>query len=292
MIRIQPGLTYLTRADWGARTDIPRLGHPVNRLDRTEAIMHHTVIIDNDATPNRWETLAEVKAKMVQLQTIRPDLGLDVPYNDVAFHMEDGTLIICEGRGFDRTGAHTHAHNTRGSATAGQGNFHLGQTVNPYAGHWSRWWGYQKYDMGMENLGTVRPTSGPNAGAIAFGHRDLIATGCPGDNLYAIIPQLTFQAAPKPIEEDDMKLITIKTHSSDTQWVTDGMTRWPLTSQAILDEFAGLELLEDQPHTIITDALMNAIPKSHGPASGGSGLSFEKTVEAGQEAARRGTGTG
>ncbi|KKK59623.1 hypothetical protein LCGC14_3032550, partial [marine sediment metagenome] len=63
MIEIQSGLIYLTREDWGARTDIPRLGHPVNRLDRTEAIMHHTVIIDDDATPNRWETMAEVKAK-------------------------------------------------------------------------------------------------------------------------------------------------------------------------------------------------------------------------------------
>ncbi len=197
MVEIQPGLIFLTRADWGARTDIPRLGFPVNRLDRTEAIIHHTVVIDSDATPNRWETLAEVKAKMLQLQTIRPDLGLDVPYNDVAFHMEDGTLIICEGRGFDRTGAHTHAHNTSGMATAGQGNFQTGQTVEAYADHWSRWWGYQRYEMGMENLGSVRPTSGPNAFAIAFGHWDFIATGCPGDNLYAIIPQLTFK-------EDDM----------------------------------------------------------------------------------------
>ena len=191
-LTIQPGLIYLTRKDWGARTDIPRLGYSVNRLDRTEAWMHHTVIIDNDATPNRWETMAEVKAKMVQLQTIRPELGLDVPYNFVAFHMADGSLIICEGRGFDRTGAHTHGHNTGGVATAGEGNFQIGQTVAPYADHWSRWWGYQKFDMGMENLGSVHPVRG-----IAFGHRDIIATACPGDKLYAIIPQLTFK-------EDDM----------------------------------------------------------------------------------------
>ena len=185
---IQPGLVLYSREEWGARTDIPRLGYSVNRLDRTEAIMHHTVIIDNDATPNRWETMAEVKAKMVQLQTIRPELGLDVPYNFVAFHMADGTLIICEGRGLNRTGAHTHGHNTEGIATAGEGNFMIGQTVNPYIDHWSRWWGYQKYDMGMENLGSKHPTRG-----IAYGHKDFIATGCPGDNLYVIIPQLTFK---------------------------------------------------------------------------------------------------
>ena len=290
MIEIQPGLTYLTREDWGVRTDIPRLGHSVNRLDRTEAIMHHTVIIDNDATPNRWETLAEVKAKMVQLQTIRPDLGRDVPYNFVAFHMEDGSLIICEGRGFDRTGAHTHGHNTRGMATAGQGNFQLGQAVDPYADHWSRWWGYQKYDMGMENLGSSRPTEGPNAGAIAFGHRDLIATGCPGDNLYAIIPQLTFQEA--PIEEDDVKHIIIKTHSSPTQWVTDGMTKWPFTNEPVKQEFETLGLSEPG-QVIVSDALMAAIPTI--PASGGggdSGLNREETIAAHQEAARRGTGGG
>ncbi len=290
MIEIQPGLTYLTREDWGVRTDIPRLGHSVNRLDRTEAIMHHTVIVDNDATPNRWETLAEVKAKMVQLQTIRPDLGLDVPYNFVAFHMEDGSLIICEGRGFDRTGAHTHGHNTRGMATAGQGNFQLGQAVDPYADHWSRWWGYQKYDMGMENLGSSRPTEGPNAGAIAFGHRDLIATGCPGDNLYAIIPQLTFQEA--PIEEDDVKHIIIKTHSSPTQWVTDGMTKWPFTNEPVKQEFETLGLSEPG-QVIVSDALMAAIPTI--PASGGggdSGLNREETIAAHQEAARRGTGGG
>ena len=202
MIEIQPGLTYLTRKDWGARTDSPRLGHPVNRLNRTEAIMHHTVIVDDDATPNRWETLVEVKTGMQRLQTVRPDLGLDVPYNFVAFHMEDESLIICEGRGFDRTGAHTRSHNTRGIATAGQGNFNLGQGLNPYVDHWSRWWGYQKYDMGMKNLGSIHPARG-----IAFGHRDLSQTSCPGDNLYAIIPQLTFK---ENDEEDDMKLLFYK----------------------------------------------------------------------------------
>ncbi|KKK81447.1 hypothetical protein LCGC14_2813350, partial [marine sediment metagenome] len=219
MTEIQPGLIYLTRADWGARTDIPRLGHPVNRLGRTEAIMHHTVIIDNDATPNRWETLAEVKAKMVQLQTIRPDLGLDVPYNDVAFHMEDGSLVICEGRGFDRTGAHTHAHNTRGTATAGQGNFNLGQGLNPYVDHWSRWWGYQKYDMGMENLGSVHPARG-----IAFGHIDLAATSCPGDNLYAIIPQLEFKEDKMDDAEFLARLEKLLTQARIPATLEDGKT--------------------------------------------------------------------
>ena len=276
MSDIQPGLTYLTRADWGARTDIPRLGHPVNRLDRTEAIMHHTVIVDNDATPNRWETLAEVKAKMVQLQMIRPDLGLDVPYNFVAFHMADGSLIICEGRGFDKTGAHTHGHNTRGMATAGQGNFQIGQTVDLYADHWSRWWGYQRYDMGMENLGSSHPTRG-----IAFGHRDFISTGCPGDNLYAIIPQLTFKA--EPIEEEEMpKLIQLK----GTQAIAvfnDVYKLQGLRSEFIAYFYPGLKV--DQ----VSQADWDSIPDAHG-GGGAGGLTEEEAVEANKRAAREGTG--
>ena len=202
-MEIQPGLTYLTRAQWGARTaaqGYPRLGWPVNRLDRTEAIMHHTVIIDTDATPNRWGSLAQVKAKIRQLQIIRPDLGLDVPYNFVAFHMEDLTLVICEGRGFDRTGAHTHGHNTRGIATAGEGNFQIGLSPSPYTDHWSRWWGYQKHDMGMENLGSSHPT-----GRIAYGHKDFTSTACPGSKLYAIIPQLIFKEEEMALDENTDK---------------------------------------------------------------------------------------
>lgn len=187
MIRITDKLTYLTRTDWGADTSIPRLGHPVNRLDRTEAIHHHTVIVDSDVTKNRWETLDEVKYWMKRLQKIRPDLGLDVPYNFVMFLMADGTIVVCEGRGFDRTGAHTYAHNTRGMATALQGNFQLSINLTPYLPIVSRWWGYQKYDMGMENLGTTKPLNGS-----VFGHLDFTSTSCPGSNLYSQLPKLTF----------------------------------------------------------------------------------------------------
>ncbi|KKL71632.1 hypothetical protein LCGC14_2092980 [marine sediment metagenome] len=279
MTTIQPGLIYLTRTEWGTRTDIPRLGHPVNRLDRTEAIMHHTVIIDNDATPNRWETLAEVKAKMVQLQTIRPDLGLDVPYNFVAFHMADGSLIICEGRGFDRTGAHTHAHNTRGIATAGQGNFQIGQSLTSYIDHWSRWWGYQKFDMGMENLGSVHPARG-----IAFGHLDFISTGCPGDNLYAIIPQLTFQAA----EEDDMAKF-IQRAGQGPLFVTDGIWKWGVPSPAVRDDLIKTGLVSGGVIQLEA-ATFDRLQQTHGQPAASGGITFEEAVEASKMANRDGTG--
>ena len=65
------------RGAWGARTDLPRRGHLIGPASRTEVFIHHTVLVDDDATRNEWETLDEVQAQMRKLQTIRPDLGLD-----------------------------------------------------------------------------------------------------------------------------------------------------------------------------------------------------------------------
>lgn len=193
---IQSGLVYLTRKEWGADTTIPRLGSVVARSDRTEAIFHHTVIVDSDTTKNRWTTLTEVKAKMRQLQVIRPDLGLDVPYNFVMFLMEDGAIVVCEGRGLNRSGAHTRGHNYAGMATALQGNFMLPINLSPHVSGMSRWLGWLRYDKGMDNLGEDHP-----AGRIAYGHRDFASTGCPGDNLYDIILQLTFKKEGLTVEQ-------------------------------------------------------------------------------------------
>jgi len=220
MITIAPGLTYLTRADWGAYAQYPRLGYAVPAAQRTEAIVHHTVIVDSDATKNVWETLDEVKAKMRQLQVIRPDLGLDVPYNFVGFLMSDGALIVCEGRGRDRTGAHTYGHNTSGIALSMQGNFQLATPgLVGYAGHISRFWGWLRYDQGLTNLGSKRP-----ARALVYGHRDLAPvtdpTACPGTYLYALLPGLSFAKE----EEDEMKLHLIQGTGTDkTVYLTDGV---------------------------------------------------------------------
>ncbi len=117
-------------------------------------------------------------------------------------------------------------------------------------------------------------------------HNEVQATACPSGR----IPWERLISEMEPIEEEDMRLITIKTQSSPTQWVTDGMTRWPFTTQAILTEFAGLGLMENQSHIIITDALMDSIPKIPASGSSGDGLTREEAIEANQEAARRGTG--
>ena len=137
---IAPRIIYVLRGDWGADQDLTRLGIGVDPAQRTGRRTHHSVIIDPDATPNRWTHLPEVFGKMRQLQTIRPDLGSDVPYNLVAFAMEAGftyqnkrvDIVLCEGRGLLRSGAHTRGRNDQGVyfnisdiAICWEGNFEI-----------------------------------------------------------------------------------------------------------------------------------------------------------------------
>ena len=131
-------VTHLTRDEWGADASLPHRGYTHDRsgvpvLERkTDLIIHHTVMVDNDSTKNVWETLDEVKVQMRRLQTIRPDLGIDVPYNEVWFLMDDFTMIACEGRGVGRTGAHTHGFNTIGLGVAFQANFQIVGLPHPF----------------------------------------------------------------------------------------------------------------------------------------------------------------
>ncbi|KKL08149.1 hypothetical protein LCGC14_2578790, partial [marine sediment metagenome] len=109
-------------------------------------------------------------------------------------------------------------------------------------------------------------------GRIAFGHVDLSATACPGDNLYTIIPQLTFQAIPElSVEEDDMPL-----NQEDLKAID--------------------RIVERQVKQRIDDYLLPKMEEKLNErglvvgGSGGAGLTAEETIEANQEAARRGTG--
>ena len=197
MQTIAPKLVYLDRGDWGANTSLPRLGHIVPNDKRTEMIHHHDVIVDDDLTKNIWEDIGEVKRGMRRLQTIRPKLGLDVPYNFEFFAMADGSAILCEGRGYVRTGAHTIGHNTSGIAICWHGNTMLPIDMSKWTTHLSHAWGWLKYDKGLSRLGTV-----------VTGHRDYYATACPGDNLYAALPDITptrYQVPTPPEEDEDMK---------------------------------------------------------------------------------------
>jgi Hemopexin len=182
---------FYDRTEWNADTTIPRLGNAVARPDRNEVFIHHTVISDQDSTPNEFETLTKCFNGMRVLQRTRPDLGLDVPYNFVAFVMSNGDLVLCEGRGFDRDGAHTKGHNTNGIAVSFQGNF---EATNGPADFDSLleglgWWLRKlRRNDGFTALGDSHPTNGREV----FGHRDVASTACPGKNLYAMLDRVVF----------------------------------------------------------------------------------------------------
>ena len=194
--------TYRPRVWWDT-SNLPRLGFAVSRAQRTELIIHHTVGNDPDGTPLIWETDDEIQKHMRFLQTVRQaELGADIPYNFVAFIRPDWSITVCEGRGFDRTGAHTKYRNTSGVATSFAGDFHNQTIANPDAlvASINEWLRREKMEC-------------PNVGPTIFGHRDFTGptsaypdvgwTACPGNNLYALKPRWTWASV---IEEDDVAL--------------------------------------------------------------------------------------
>lgn len=201
---IVPGLTFVSRSTWGADPARPRLGAKVARTARTHVFIHHTVRVDKDATPCIWESEGEIFGEMKGLQICRPDLGLDVPYNFVAFltALNGGGLYICEGRGEDRDGAHSKGHNTAAIAVSFAGDFHNGPVPAaeiakrmPLLSNFLGWLrhdpsnpAYGQFDP-MTKLETKKP---PKAGRKVWFHRDIKNTDCPGKLLEAQLPTVDF----------------------------------------------------------------------------------------------------
>jgi hypothetical protein len=183
-----PKIVYLTRAEWGARTDLPRLGYYVAPAKRTEVHVHHTATVDTYDpgvwTRNRWD-LGEAIAYQRRLQTARPDLGKDIPYNLVSFVSEDAkTVWVMEGRGLYRSGAHTAGHNTAGFGWAVGGNFDLPdpEAAKAFIFEVDNRLTYLRRN-GFFNLGSARSPKG----WWVWGHRDSAPKACPGSTLYPML---------------------------------------------------------------------------------------------------------
>ncbi len=198
---IVPGLEFADRSAWKANTSLPRLGYFVRREDRTHVFIHHTVTPDSDDTPNIWETKEEAYKRMRVLQTIRPDLGMDVPYNFVAFVMQGDGLLICEGRGEDRRGAHTSGHNTRAIAVSFAGNFEelsvSGIDFPKVMERLSCFLGWLKYDPNHPSYGgpydpMINLDQKKIEGRNVWAHQDVKATACPGVHIFRHLDLVDF----------------------------------------------------------------------------------------------------
>jgi hypothetical protein len=236
-------LIILSREDWGADPNLPRRGHQLGPLNRTEIFIHHTVIVDNDSTKNEFETADEVRSDMQQLQTIRPDLGMDVPYNFVAFCMANGDLILGEGRGLNRTGAHTSGHNRSALGISFQGNFEdfpLPAQFDMHLQELSNWLKSLRLNHGFINLGTSRP-----ADREVWAHRDVKATACPGQNLFSRLSEInyladsTWDTPGDPILTDQDARAVIQAHGRLDQGEMTASLRMSIA--VILDEIMQLK---------------------------------------------------
>ncbi len=193
-------LLYLDRKDWGADRGLPRRGAIVATERRTEVFIHHTTLISGRADPNRWPDLDAVRAQMRILQIARRgDLGADVPYSFVAFVMQDDSLVVCEGRGPDRAGAHTPRHNETAFGIAFHGNF---ETAPPPDGLDARLDDLGRWLVGLRwarftALGSRRPKDRD-----VYAHRDVRATLCPGRHLYDRLDRVRFIQR----EDDEMAM--------------------------------------------------------------------------------------
>lgn len=215
MKNIAANVVLLERVDWGADPAYPRLGGPedprgpfalVPRSERFYNIIHHTVGVDSDTTKNVWENMPEIRAMMHRLQLDRPDLGVDVPYNFVAFLMADLSLTICEGRGYDRWGAHTAGvapsradpyryFNGCGIATSYAGDFeNYPFDIGPWLPAIKTWLAHLRREIPMLGTRTI-------CGRATCGHKDfapyheLNRTACPGQHLYVRLGEFTFEGA-------------------------------------------------------------------------------------------------
>ncbi len=154
----------------------------------------------SDSSPNLWETPDEVFKMMRRLQTVRPDLGKDVPYNFVAFLMKKKhTIMVCEGRGEDRTGAHTKGHNTSGIGISFAGNFMDGISDADVSSRMhliSQFLSWLKFDPSHQDYGQFDPMN--NLGKLhppqrnVFIHKDFAPTDCPGTKIIKFAGMLDF----------------------------------------------------------------------------------------------------
>lgn len=184
----------LDRQQWGAPAELPRRGHSIGPHHRTEVVLHHTTSIDGDSTPNEWSSMDDVARQMRRLQVSRPDLGLDVPYSMVAFCMADGGLVLAEGRGLHRTGAHSKGHNRSALGIAFQGDFENQPPPTRLATHietLALWLRRLRVEKGFDRLGSTRPSDRD-----VWAHMDLKATACPGRALRDHLPRLRFVEDP------------------------------------------------------------------------------------------------
>ncbi|XP_051814076.1 peptidoglycan recognition protein 5 [Acanthochromis polyacanthus] len=156
----------VSRQQWGAAEpkDKENLTSPAGKI-----VIHHT------ALPS-CTGLDECKARVASIQ--REHMSKK-GFDDIGYNfLVGGDGTVYEGRGWGVVGAHARGHNHDSLGIAFMGNFNNEAPSKEAI----------KSVKELLQAGVSEAFIAPGFGL--FGHRDLGSTECPGEKLYAAIPQL------------------------------------------------------------------------------------------------------
>lgn len=178
-IKLPNGDRLYTRREWGARDSRPMDDQDPDRC--REAFLHHTT----DGAAERVDTLAEQKAAMRGIQNFHMDVRR---WSDGGYH-----FVVFQPQGRQKRGrafqlrpvtavpAAQAGHNTGTIAIAVYGNFQGDDVFKPAT--------KDTIVALLERMNRRHPSL-----AVLGGHRDVVATTCPGQTLYDAIPSLARRA--------------------------------------------------------------------------------------------------
>lgn len=217
------------------------------KLPDPECYVHHT------AGATRNDAVVAFRELNAYAQNVKGYSALDY---DVLVHRSPttGVVTIGEGRGKWMSAA-TLDRNELGEAVCVLGYFHPGHALSRQP-HPDELEGTAKAIVWGIEQGWI---SLPN---IILGHRDNPAhpgaTPCPGDFLYSWLPWIRARVdelmapppppvpaptpnpdPPLPTGEDDMRIV-IASDSNGTYWVGNGITRFPIPSMAVFNNYVVL----------------------------------------------------
>jgi hypothetical protein len=246
----QPPVT--TRAQWGA--DETRSPDPSEYNTDVKAVfVHHTTGADYDCA----ESPALVRG--IYAYHTEPD-NKDTQakegngWNDIGYHfLVDKCGQIFEGRkgGIDKPvlGAHTYGFNRESTSVSVLGNYVSGPASDAALASVARVAAWKLSLAGADPAGTVELTAGADqknyfgtqyyAGSKypfdrISGHRDGLATECPGNALYAQLPKIRSWAA-GPVEGLKVDSLTGATANGSTYYTKSSVTvRWSASTPASL----------------------------------------------------------
>ncbi|MCE7008027.1 N-acetylmuramoyl-L-alanine amidase [Kibdelosporangium philippinense] len=188
-------MRIILRGEWGARHDNGSGSAP---LPASEMWLHHSVT--GSAGPNA--TLQQDAAKIRDVEAVGESrFGTGISYTWLI--TESGRVF--EGHSANRLGTHTGGRNSRARAICFIGNYDNIRPTN------------RQLRAAAWLLQEARRNGWIRNAQLNGGHRDVKATGCPGNHAYAAIGQINALAAGPPItEEDDLPLT-----DADAQLVVD-----------------------------------------------------------------------